>query len=114
MTPRLAFILLLATLASVSAYAASDEAFEGMRPPVATRDGDRSIRIQTAGTEFSLDLPENRIRITQRIPTTRPLGTLEGLDLSQVQPGQYDLICLPIKFHKGDGSPSRCLIRPQK
>ncbi len=36
---------------------------------------------------------------------------IEGLDLSKVKPGNYDLLCLPIKFDKGDGAPSRCLLR---
>jgi arylformamidase len=36
---------------------------------------------------------------------------IEGLDLSKVRPGDYDLLCLPIKFQKGDGAPARCLIR---
>lgn len=36
---------------------------------------------------------------------------IEGLDLSKIKPGEYDLICLPIKFQNGDGAPSRCLIR---
>ncbi len=36
---------------------------------------------------------------------------IEGLDLAKVQPGNYDLLCLPIKFHQGDGAPARCLIR---
>ncbi len=38
---------------------------------------------------------------------------IEGLDFSKVKPGNYDLNCLPIKFDKGDGAPSRCLIRPR-
>ncbi|EDY21776.1 cyclase family protein [Chthoniobacter flavus Ellin428] len=38
---------------------------------------------------------------------------IEGIDLSKVKPGNYDLICLPIKFQNGDGAPSRCLIRPR-
>lgn len=36
---------------------------------------------------------------------------IEGLDLSKVKPGNYDLLCLPIKFQQGDGAPARCLIR---
>jgi arylformamidase len=36
---------------------------------------------------------------------------IEGLNFSGVKPGDYDLICLPIKLHKGDGAPARCLIR---
>lgn len=37
---------------------------------------------------------------------------IEGLDLSRVQPGKYDLICLPIKIAGGDGAPARALLRP--
>lgn len=36
---------------------------------------------------------------------------IEGLDLSQITPGAYDLLCLPIRFHAGDGAPARCLLR---
>ena len=36
---------------------------------------------------------------------------IEGLDLSKIKPGNYDLNCLPIKFQNGDGAPSRCLLR---
>ncbi|MEO6786532.1 MAG: cyclase family protein [Chthoniobacteraceae bacterium] len=36
---------------------------------------------------------------------------IEGLDLSKIKPGNYDLLCLPIKFQNGDGAPSRCLLR---
>jgi arylformamidase len=36
---------------------------------------------------------------------------IEGLDLSKIRPGNYDLNCLPIKFQNGDGAPSRCLLR---
>jgi arylformamidase len=36
---------------------------------------------------------------------------IEGLNLAAVKPGDYDLICLPIRFHQGDGAPARCLLR---
>ncbi len=35
---------------------------------------------------------------------------LEGLDLSAVQPGAYNLICLPVKLKDADGSPSRAIL----
>lgn len=37
---------------------------------------------------------------------------LEGLDLRSVEPGDYELICLPLKYigGKGDGSPARTLL----
>jgi len=36
---------------------------------------------------------------------------LEGLDLSAVPPGEYDLLCLPLKIHQGDGAPARVVLR---
>jgi arylformamidase len=37
---------------------------------------------------------------------------VEGLDLSDVEPGDYELICLPIKLVGSDGAPARALLRP--
>ena len=36
---------------------------------------------------------------------------LEGLDLSQISAGRYDLICLPLRLAGCDGSPARALVR---
>ena len=36
---------------------------------------------------------------------------IEGLDLSRVKPGKYDLICLPLKLDQGDGTPARAILR---
>jgi arylformamidase len=38
---------------------------------------------------------------------------IEGLNLSGVKPGNYDLICLPIKILNSDGAPCRAIIRPR-
>jgi arylformamidase len=38
---------------------------------------------------------------------------IEGLDLSAVAPGPYDLICLPLRVHGADGAPARVLLRPR-
>ena len=37
---------------------------------------------------------------------------VEGLDLSNVEPGDYDLVCLPVKLVGSDGAPARVLLRP--
>jgi arylformamidase len=37
---------------------------------------------------------------------------VEGLDLTEVEPGDYDLICLPVKLVDSDGAPARVLLRP--
>ncbi|WP_447980076.1 cyclase family protein [Candidatus Nitrospira bockiana] len=36
---------------------------------------------------------------------------IEGLDLSAVEPGPYDLICLPLKVAASDGAPARAVLR---
>jgi len=37
---------------------------------------------------------------------------LEGLDLSRIPPGEYDMICLPLRLFDGDGAPARAVLRP--
>ena len=37
---------------------------------------------------------------------------IEGLDLSRVIPGKYELICLPLRLIQGDGAPARAIVRP--
>jgi arylformamidase len=48
--------------------------------------------------------------------THRPLlaagiGVIEGLDLSRVEAGLYDLICLPLRLEGLDGAPARVVLR---
>jgi arylformamidase len=38
---------------------------------------------------------------------------VEGLDLSEVEPGEYDMTCLPLRIAGGDGSPARVVLRPR-
>lgn len=35
---------------------------------------------------------------------------VEGLDLSRVEPGRYQLICLPLRIARGDGAPARAVL----
>jgi arylformamidase len=37
---------------------------------------------------------------------------IEGLDLSAVHHGRYELICLPVRMHEADGAPARAILRP--
>ena len=36
---------------------------------------------------------------------------VEGLHLSQIAPGRYDMVCLPLKIGGGDGAPARVALR---
>ena len=39
------------------------------------------------------------------------LWLIEGLNLSDIAPGEYDLVCLPLKIQGGDGAPARAALR---
>lgn len=39
---------------------------------------------------------------------------IEGMNLSNVRPGSYDLLCLPLKIAHSDGAPARAFIRAAK
>ena len=35
---------------------------------------------------------------------------VEGLDLSDVEPGRYQFVCLPLRIAEGDGAPARAIL----
>lgn len=39
------------------------------------------------------------------------VALLEGVDLSEIPPGRYELICFPVKIGRGDGAPCRAVLR---
>lgn len=36
---------------------------------------------------------------------------IEGLDLREIEPGDYEMFCLPLKVKDGDGAPARVVLR---
>jgi len=49
---------------------------------------------------------------THRALLKSGIWIIEGLNLSEVRPGEYELICLPLKLFHGDGAPARAMVRP--
>jgi len=47
-----------------------------------------------------------------RILLNAGIWIIEGLDLSAVGAGRYELICLPVRMHAADGAPARAIVRP--
>lgn len=43
-------------------------------------------------------------------PPVKGVVIVEGLDLSQVPRGVYDLYCLPLKLVGSDGAPARAIL----
>jgi arylformamidase len=56
--------------------------------------------------KFDAEEPETHLTLLRA-------GTLiiEGLDLREVEPGDYEMICLPLKIKDGDGAPARVVLR---
>ena len=48
---------------------------------------------------------------THRILLENNILIIEGLDLSRIEPGEYTLLCLPLKIEDSDGAPARVLLR---
>ena len=40
------------------------------------------------------------------------VGIIEGLNLSNVNTGEYEFLCLPLRIPGGDGAPARALLKP--
>lgn len=69
--------------------------------------GVRLVGIDYLSVEkFNFDKPETHLALLEN-----DVVIVEGLDLHEVPPGDYELICLPIKIKDGDGGPARVILR---
>ena len=48
---------------------------------------------------------------THRLLLAGGVWIIEGLFLSDVEPGEYDFVCLPLRLQGADGAPARALLR---
>ena len=70
-------------------------------------------KVQTVGVDYlSIGGFGANINEVHQIILKARIWVIEGLDLSQVEPGKYEMICLPIKIENCEGAPARALLRP--
>lgn len=69
---------------------------------------ERGVRL--VGVDYLSVAPFREGKPTHRILLGAGVVLLEGLDLSAVAPGQYDLYCLPLKIAKAEGAPARAIL----
>jgi len=50
--------------------------------------------------------------LTHEVLLAAGVIVLEGLNLADVSPGAYELICLPLRLIGSDGAPARAVLRP--
>lgn len=74
---------------------------------------DRNVRM--VGMDYitigNNDDPKN-LKDTHDILLGNGVYIIEGLDLTGVEAGDYELVCLPLRLHKGDAAPCRAMLRP--
>ena len=86
------------------------EGFVGLTLEGASWIAGRGLRL--VGTDYLSiqrfgDDPE-----THRVLMRAGVAILEGLDLSAVEPGEYRLICLPLRIHGSEAAPARAILEP--
>jgi arylformamidase len=59
---------------------------------------------------LSVGRPEDGVE-THRILLGAGIWVIEGLDLTDVAAGSYEMLCLPLRIVGGDGAPARVLLR---
>jgi arylformamidase len=68
--------------------------------------------VQTVGVDYlSVGEFESGGPETHRILLEAGIWIIEGLNLEHVEPGDYELVCLPLKIIGGDGAPARAVLR---
>src|SRR5262249_1767384 len=74
-----------------------------------------ALPVQTVGVDylsvggFSADGPE-----THQALLSAGIWIIEGLNLTGVRAGNYQLLCLPLLISNADGAPARVLLRPER
>jgi arylformamidase len=68
--------------------------------------------IQTVGVDYlSVGGFQSGGPETHRILLGAGIWIIEGLNLEHVEPGEYELFCLPLRIIGGDGAPARAVLR---
>ncbi len=80
-----------------------------------TADGARYLLdagVELVGIDYlSVEAPDAEEPVAHRTLLEREVVIVEGLDLREVPPGRYELICLPLRLAGLDGAPSRAVLR---
>ena len=84
--------------------------YVGITPAAAERL--LGIGVDVIGIDYlsieRFDEPDNQ---THHILLKAGVVVIEGLNLYDVEPGEYELICLPLHLERAEGAPARAVLR---
>ena len=69
--------------------------------------------IVLVGADYLSIAPHGKAAPTHHAFLKAGVVIVEGLDLRDVEPGPYDLVCLPLRVVGCDGAPARALLHPR-
>jgi arylformamidase len=69
---------------------------------------ERGVRL--VGVDYLSVAPFDAVIPTHRALLCAGVVAIEGLDLSDIKPGAYQLVCLPLKIVGADGAPARAIL----
>jgi len=67
--------------------------------------------VEVVGVDYLSVAPFANPAPTHRILLKAGVLVIEGLNLSGIEPGEYTLLCLPLKISGSDGAPTRVLLQ---
>jgi arylformamidase len=70
----------------------------------------RGVRL--VGIDYYSIAPYDALAPTHEILLRSGVIVVEGLDMTEVKPGPYTFICLPLKLADADGAPARAILLP--
>lgn len=79
-----------------------------------TEDGAKALAgmgVRLVGIDYLSIAPHAHPAPSHHALLAARIVILEGLDLRAVEPGEYELICLPLLIPGADGAPARALLR---
>jgi arylformamidase len=82
--------------------------FIGLTADAASYLVQRGVRL--IGADYLSVAPKSDPAPTHRVLLEAGVVVLEGLDLRQVEPGGYRLVCLPLLLVGSDGAPARAIL----
>ena len=88
---------------------AFDEQMAHATPELADWLAERGVLLLGIDTD-SMDAFESKELPAHRRLDQHGIAILEGIDLSAVTPGRYDLVALPLRIEGADGSPVRAVL----
>jgi arylformamidase len=87
---------------------AFDESFVAISEDGARWLVERGLRL--VGVDYLSVAPFGNVAPTHQTLLRAGIIPVEGLNLSEIAPGVYELFCLPIKIVGGDGAPARVIL----